>query len=761
MSTRAGRLLPVLIVAGFVLVAFSFSLRVPPFETPDEVNHYAFARNVAQGKGLPIQAATPTGPWEHEGSQPPLYYLITGALTSGIDQSDFTALATRNPRANIGNPLYPGNKNFMLYSGANRPLRGSNLALHVGRWFSIALGACTLWLILMTARLAFGANDPRAPLAMALAAAIPQFAFIHGSFSNDALITLMSAATLFWLARLTVKDDEESIARWEWLLLGVLLGGAALSKLQGLGLSLLAGMVILALVWRRRDMRLILRALPWVALPPLLIAGWWFVRNIALYDDVTGTTLLLTVNGLRTAAMDMADWWLEFRGLRYSFWGLFGWFNLLLPQWFYSLMDALTIVAIGGAVAGLLRRRQSGRIAARDAATRVLLLLLVWALLVTGLLFSFTSQATASQGRLLFPAISAIASLGVLGMETWLRPLPRMVATIFWSGLLTLLVGCSVYALAVMLPRAYQSVGSLDALPSTAQTTDVRYAGATPIDLLGIEAPARAAAGVDVPVTLYLSAPITPTRDEELFVQLLDESGNAIANVTSHPGWGRNPTTLWRAGAIYPDAYALALTRAIDNRSPLAARLYVGFVDPATAAQGNRPLPASNAAGERIVPFVATVVIEPIDPPTLENTGLRALGAAFGDVIRVAGAALSSEHVQAGNAVTATVLYDALGQPATEYTAFVHLLNEAGEQVAGFDKAPADGRLPTSLWRSGDAIATDFPIALPIDLPPGAYSVITGLYESSSEGARRLPVSDAAGHPSGDGWVQIGRITVE
>ncbi len=761
MSTRAGRLLPVLIVAGFVLVAFTFSLRAPPFETPDEVNHYAFARNVAQGKGLPIQAATPTGPWEHEGSQPPLYYLITGALTSGIDQSDFTALATRNPRANIGNPLYPGNKNFMLYSGANRPLRGSNLALHVGRWFSIALGACTLWLILMTARLAFGANDPRAPLAMALAAAIPQFAFIHGSFSNDALITLMSAATLFWLARLAVKDDEETIARWEWLLLGVLLGGAALSKLQGLGLSLLAGMVILSLVWRQRDIRLILRALPWVALPPLLIAGWWFVRNIALYDDVTGTTLLLTVNGLRTAAMDMADWWLEFRGLRYSFWGLFGWFNLLLPQWFYSIMDALTIVAVGGAVVGLLRRRQSGRIAARDAATRVLLLLLVWALLVTGLLFSFTSQATASQGRLLFPAISAIAILGVLGMETWLRPLPRMVAPIFWSGLLTLLVGCSVYALAVMLPRAYQRVDPLDALPSTAQTTAVRYTGATPIDLLGIEAPARAATGVDVPVTLYLSAPITPTRDEELFVQLIDESGDEIANVTSHPGWGRNPTTLWRAGAIYPDAYRLALTRAIDNRSPLAARLYVGFVDPATAAQGNQPLPASNAAGERIVPFVATVVIEPVDPPTLENTGLRALGAAFGNVIRVAGAALSSEHVQAGDAVTATVLYDALGQPATEYTAFVHLLNEVGEQVAGFDKAPADGRLPTSLWRRGDAIATDFPLALPTELPPGAYSVITGLYESSSEGARRLPVSDAAGHPAGDGWVEIGRITVE
>jgi len=201
-SARANRLLPALIIAGFLIIAFAFSLRVPPFETPDEVNHFGFARNIAQGNGLPVQAATPTGPWEHEGSQPPLYYLITGALTHRIDQSDFPALARRNPHANIGNPLYPGNKNFMLFSGANHPLHGTNLALHVGRWFSILLGALSLWLTLLTARLVFGGRDPRALLALGVAAAIPQFAFIHASFSNDALITFMSTATLYWLARL-------------------------------------------------------------------------------------------------------------------------------------------------------------------------------------------------------------------------------------------------------------------------------------------------------------------------------------------------------------------------------------------------------------------------------------------------------------------------------------------------------------------------------------------------------------------------------
>ncbi len=761
MSVRTGRLLPVLILIAFVLLAIAFSLRVPPFETPDEVNHFAFARNIAQGYGLPVQAATPTGPWEHEGSQPPLYYLITGALTSGIDQSDFPALATRNPRANIGNPLYSGNKNFMLYSGAAHPLRGSNLALHVGRWFSILLGAASLWLILLTARLAFGAQAPRATLAMALAAAIPQFAFIHASFSNDALITFLSMATIFWLARLAATRDDEEISWRAWLLLGVLLGAAALAKLQGLGLSVMAGLLILSLAWRRRDAGVIWRALPWVVLSPLLIAGWWFARNLLLYGDITGTTLLLTLNGLRTVERDLADWWLEFRGLRYSFWGLFGWFNILLPQWYYTLMDALTVLAMGGAVAALVRRFGRGQNGARDAGNRVLLLLLVWALLVTGLLISFTAQATASQGRLLFPAMSAITVLGVLGMDFWLRPLPRAVAASFWTALLGLFVGISIYTLAVLLPRAYSPVAAMDSLPASAQPAAVRYATAAPIDLLAVDAPARVESGRTVPVTLYWRAAVTPTVDNDLFVQLLDEAGGELANITTQAGWGRNPTSLWRAGQIYPDPYTLELVRPIDGRSPLAARLYVGFVDPATADAGNQPLPATNAAGERITPYVATVVLAPEEPVTLESMGLPTHGGVFGEVVRVDGAALSSTELQAGAMLTATLLYSALGQPATEYTAFVHVLDAAGNQVAGFDQAPAQGRLPTSLWRAGDVIAAAFAVELPATLAAGSYSVVTGLYESSSGGALRLPVTDAAGHPSGDGWVEVGRITIE
>lgn len=136
-----------LILAAFLMVGFAYSLVTPAFETPDEPFHYAFARHVAQGNGLPVQDPQSPGLWAQEGSQAPLYYLITGATTAWIDQSDFEQIAVHNPRANIGDPLYPGNKNFMLYSGQWRALQGANLALHVGRWLSLLMGAFTLWCI--------------------------------------------------------------------------------------------------------------------------------------------------------------------------------------------------------------------------------------------------------------------------------------------------------------------------------------------------------------------------------------------------------------------------------------------------------------------------------------------------------------------------------------------------------------------------------------------------------------------------------------
>lgn len=778
----------------FLGIGFWYSLVVPPFETPDELFHYAFARHLAQGHPLPVQNPDIDAPWEQEGSQAPLYYLLVGWLTSGIDQSDFAQLSVRNPRANIGDPLFPGNKNFMLYSAADRPLIGSNLALHVGRWFSLLLGALTLLFTYLTARLVFPGSPHLALLSLLIVATIPQFTFISAALTNDNLINAASAAVVFWLARLLarVRNTEYGMRNvhhselrtpnskfyiWEWLVLGLLLGIAALSKLQGLGLFLLSGIAGLFIAWQRRDWWLLLRVFLPVVLPVIAIAGWWYWRNYTLYGDWSGLGNLLANNGRRDDPLTLAGFWREFRGLRYSFWGLFGWFNILLPQWVYTVLDAIIVVAVVGLfVRPFTRPKQTQgeerervrvkvgepQFAIRNPQSTIRNLLILWAFFSFALLLYWTSQATGSQGRLLFPGIGAFAILLVLGLDGWLRYLPPRGQMIVWLLTPVLLLGCSFYTLTILLPASYQAPAPVASVPASAAPLNVSYGDQDKLNLLALEIPDRRyQAGDRVPVTLYLQAPEKIHDDYQVFIQFLDEHGVEVGNLTTHPAWGRNPTSLWQPGAIYADSYPVLISGTIAEWSPLLARVYVGFIDPKTEESGRLPIPARNRTGEQITPFLGQIAIRPHQPPQVSTHNLMPVGSQFGNVIQLTSADFAPEvTLSATVAFTLTLLWDAIGAPATDYTVFVHLRDAEGRTAAGFDRAPAADRFPTGYWRSGDRILTTLSVPLPTDLAAGDYALWMGLYESASQGNIRLPISNQAGQTTGDGEVLLGTVVI-
>lgn len=754
-NPRAERLILVAIALAFVGLGIAYSLVAPPFEKPDEVYHYAFARHLAQGNDLPVQEAGKIGPWEHEGTQAPLYYFFVGRLTAAIDQGDFDALNLRNPRANLGDPLYPGNKNLMLYSAAERPLTGANLALHLGRWFSLALGLLTLLFVYLTARLAFPASAHARLLVTAIIAAIPQFAFISSSVSNDSLVVLLSMATIWWLARLISKEKSAPVRWWEWAVAGALVGLAGLSKLQGLALLAPVGAVALWMAWQRRSLRFLLLAAAMIALPALAIAGWWYWRNFQLYGDLLGAERLLSINGRRSEPLNWPGFVGEMRGLRYSFWGLFGWFNILLPAWVYTVLDVVTVVAVAGfgvaaARAVAARRRE----ALAHPAARTKALLAFWALTLVGSMLYWATFAVSSQGRLLFPALSAFGVILVAGLLTWLNFLPRL----RWPLLSLLplgLLACSVYALSVLLPASYNSPQPIAGLPPDALTLDAVYDDA--IELVGIQLPeGRFHPGESAEITLYMRAKQALDRDLQLFVQLLDEERKPIANVTTHPGWGRHPTSLWAPGALYADRYLVRIDQAIDNRSPLLADVYVGF----TEADSTEPLPAAHSTGEAVQGIAGQVEVEAWEPLDTGKLGLQPVTATFDRGIRIAGASFPPA-IDAGTAsLPVTLLYESDGAPGEDYTAFVHLVDSAGEQAKGFDQPPAGARFPTGAWRAGDRILGEFEIALDGGLAPGRYELWTGLYRSESQGEERLAVVES-GQPVEDNRVLLGTVDVK
>jgi hypothetical protein len=150
-----------------------------------------------------------------------------------------------------------------------------------------------------------------------------------------------------------------------------------------------------------------------------LIAGWWFIRNLMLYDELFGTVTMLDRYGRRSTTL-LRLFQEEFAGFRISFWGLFGAFSNLTHDLHYRAMDLLSLVGAAGLIVYLAGNRRP-----RFALVAIAFLAIALALGI-GMLLWWTIQTTASTGRLLFPYLSSISILLAIGL-TALRIPPLLI----------------------------------------------------------------------------------------------------------------------------------------------------------------------------------------------------------------------------------------------------------------------------------------------------------------------------------------------
>lgn len=113
---------------------------------------------------------------------------------------------------------------------------------------------------------------------------------------------------------------------------------------------------------------------------------------------------------------------------------------------------------------------------------------------------------------------------------------------------------------------------------------------------------------------------------------------------------------------------------------------------------------------------------------------------------RLAGAGLSPD----GDRLAITLLWECLSTTITDYVIFVHV-EQPGLPLSTGDAPPADGYYPTHLWRVGDWIIDQHVVELARSFDPAQDQVVVGMYEFPS--LQRLPVTDRAGTPLGDGVV--------
>ncbi len=704
------------------------------------------------------------GPWKQEASQPPLYYYLGAALTFWIDSSDMEEIRWLNPHVDNGVITEDGNINLVVHDPEADPWKGTLLAVRLVRLFSVLLGTFTVYL---TYRIAKKVAPDRPEIALGAAAVnafTPMFLFISGAVNNDNLvIPLASLSLLLMITIVTGRGEDSRQGYIKLILLGVVIGLGALTKITAIGLLLLAAFVIFIERWRKLgrkvDLKSLLSLFAQTALhlllvlaPVVLIAGWWYYRNLTLYGDWSGWNAFIAVLGQRATSAGLAQLWDERWGFMISYWGLFGGLNVPMPTWIYHLLNGTILIACIGFLYYLIVivkrwiRRSGQRInsfglliwnlfkVTEDHIALVVCLLWSGAVIIG--LIRWAEITWSSQGRLVFSSISALSTLLVVGLVGWMARRPARITVLVLS---TFMLFISALAPLLWIRPAYQPAK----FESTEELRIVNQEFGNLIRLNGYSLDrTHANPGDKVEVSLVWEALSTTPEDWSVFVHLTDPIlETPIAQRDMYPGQGLLATRLLQTGDRFEDIYHVTIPD--TTPSPAELTLTVGLYNFDT---GERLLLADGTDALELT----KVSLEPV-PGDLPNSG----SVNFENELTLSGFALESQRIEPGGTIILTLYWLPERKLAEDYTFFAQLVDQDTTRWASQDL-----KMTTSDWPKGVVQKVELLLPVAAETPASVYPLIIGVYSRSSEGGfDRLQVVTDQGRLTDD-FLSVAKVRI-
>ncbi|MFT5193173.1 MAG: 4-amino-4-deoxy-L-arabinose transferase-like glycosyltransferase [Cellvibrionaceae bacterium] len=462
-STNNRSFIPILIA--YIAVASLYALLIPAWEAPDEPAHYNYIRQLA-AFNFPVMTNTDYNqdyqseviskdfdpsysvePFSYEDYQPPLYYLIQ-------------------------TPVY------WLSGGW----------LSAMRLFGVFLGAITLtfaWLIFSHLATLAEWDDTIPLLAVSFFAFLPQHISIQASINNDSLTELLLAAGLLFLIKEVPVWQDTRRGRRErgkttlfgakvvpppstptrfapttklgcWLV--VVMSLALLTKVTAYLLILVVGITIIT-VFRWDWSKIVRKGFETFTIPFLVGCLWWG-RNLAVYGwpDFLGIQAHdAAVIGQPTTASWIAEFGLQETLRRLiqttfrSFWGQFGWMEVVMPRWVYLILAIFSIIVLVGF--SLEVRKQKKEVISdkykveSDSLTSHFILLTSLFLLNLALFLAYNLTFVQHQGRYFFASLIPISLAVAIGIWFFIGQ-NKMIQKLPWGHLLAAgLVGLNLLAL--------------------------------------------------------------------------------------------------------------------------------------------------------------------------------------------------------------------------------------------------------------------------------------------------------------------------
>ncbi len=723
------------ILAVYVVLASIYSIVTPIFEASDELWHYPAVQYIAtHGFQLPPQTPGVATEWRQEGSQPPLYYLLTAALTMPINTSDLDTIRRQNPHADIGVIRPDGNVNMIVHHTNLEafPWQGTTLAVHVARFFSVILGLGTVIVTYRLARELFP-NRPEVALgAAALNAFLPMFLFISGSVNNDNLSNLLGNL-LTLLIVILLKAEKPPRFRF-YALIGVVAGAGLLAKLNVAFLIPLVALALLILTLRFKDWRpLIVGGLISGALT-IGIAGWWYLRNDQLYGDPTGLNTFLAIVGRRDIPANLPQLWAERSSFTQAFWGFFGGVNVPLPNTIYLIFNIIGGIGLISAVVFILYKliswRRRPEVARRLGGLKNLLpygITVLWITITFVSYLQWTAITWASQGRLIFGALSAILIWMVIGW-TWFVP-QRLRGVVV--GMISLFfLGVAIYAPFGVIAPAYEPPPQISAMMIGQLFNTTNHQGTVGLEEADLASGATVHPGEYVTMNLYWGVWEPFTSDWSLFVHLVSPDGVIVGQRDVYPGGGTLATSDLPKGYEWESPVSVYVPDAAY--APMTLSIQTGWYNLKTGDRltmtdvTGRPIP--DADGSTDSDTIGTVDLQ---PRASDLNVPNPISVNFDHQIELVGYQMSTLTPKAGDSLTLTLDWRALQPISSNYTVFAHILDPQTTTIyAGSDDVSA----PTSSWKPGEIITDAHTLTVKPDTPPGIYEVEIGLYLNPGDG---------------------------
>jgi len=361
-----------------------YDFRTDPSGQP--MSPYANDAVAAYARSLGV----PSGAYlvRYESMQPPLFYLAAGALAWPF---------STNPEA----------------------------VLYISKLTAALFGAIAIYFIWAAVRQLAPGKPELALLVAVCGALLPVFAYGSASANNDTALFAVGAASFYvWLRGLRELGYDRFLLK-----AGALIGLGLLAKLTMLALVPAFALVVLFRAlqapgnWNARLRRLMLLTSTSAA-AALAVAGWWLVRNLLEYGEISGSAAALKWYALHYGHADLstpAGIANFISATMVSFIGLFGWDATLFPTSVNLLAQAVVVTLIMLTGAALARYFTGRNPTTKEAARDVLILAVALAGTIATYVQFNIGVSYQPQARYLFVALLPILLALLGGLYTFTR----------------------------------------------------------------------------------------------------------------------------------------------------------------------------------------------------------------------------------------------------------------------------------------------------------------------------------------------------